>query len=318
MSGAIGGTLATGRAPSVDAAAFDTPYPESGALARARIALTYRWRHGRWPQLAEPARFTEYVQHRKLAERDRLHVAMTDKLAARAIVADTLGREWLVPLLWHGPVLPDAPPFGFPAMLKTRHGCNQYLPLMAAPDARSWRALAARTRRWTRKPYGGWLDEWSYADVPRGLLAETLLGDGTCAPIDYKVYVFGGRATHVQVHLGRGSDHRWILHDRDWRQLVAQPDCPRRPDSLDEMLAAAERLGEGHAFVRVDFYEIDGRPLFGEFCLYPGSGLDPFAAPWIDFELGRLWRAALSSPAAAGMAAPAAPDHRPVGVLAAG
>jgi hypothetical protein len=260
---------------------------------RSRIALTYVWRHGRWPRLTDPVRFTEYVQRRKLCERDPTHVAMTDKLAAKAMAETALGKDWVVPLLWQGDALPDAPPFGFPAMLKTRHGCQQCVSLTRDPGGRLWRALMERTDRWNRKSYGTWLDEWSYAEVPRGLLAETLLGDGRVPPIDYKIYVFGGRATHIQVHLGRGSEHRWILHDRDWRQLVPQPDQPLRPRSLSAMLEAAEVLAAGQAFVRVDFYEVGGSPLFGEFSLYPGSGLDPFAAPWIDFELGRLWREAL-------------------------
>ena len=57
------------------------------------------------------------------------------------------------------------------------------------------------------------------------------------------------------------------------------------------MLEAAERLAGNHDFLRVDFYEIDGRPLFGEFCLFPGSGLDPFDPMSIDERLGALWAA---------------------------
>ncbi|WP_156842342.1 ATP-grasp fold amidoligase family protein [Novosphingobium aquimarinum] len=266
------------------------------ALAvRSRIALTYLWRHGRWPRLADPVRFTEYVQRRKLCERDPAHIAMTDKLAAKAMAETALGKDWVVPLLWQGHALADAPPFAFPAMLKARHGCKQCVSLPHSPSERQWLQLMDRTDRWTRSSYGTWLDEWSYADVPRGLLAETLLGDGRIPPIDYKIYVFGGRATHIQVHLGRESEHRWILHDRDWRQLVPQPEQPLRPRSLSAMLDAAEVLAAGQAFVRVDFYEVGGCPLFGEFSVYPGSGLDPFAAPWIDVELGRLWRDALQA-----------------------
>lgn len=57
------------------------------------------------------------------------------------------------------------------------------------------------------------------------------------------------------------------------------------------MIAAAERLGQGHYFVRVDFYEVEGRALFGEFCLFPGSGLDPFDPPAIDEWLSDQWSA---------------------------
>ena len=71
-----------------------------------------------------------------------------------------------------------------------------------------------------------------------------------------------------------------------------------RPDVREEDRARREA-----DFLRVDFYEVDGRPLFGEFCLYPGSGLDPFSADWIDFELGGLWRAAYDPRSALGLAA---------------
>lgn len=133
--------------------------------------------------------------------------------------------------------------------------------------------------------------------MPRGLLAEPLLGGGLPLPIDYKIYVFGGRATHIQVHLGRGGRHRWILHDLGWRQLVPTDERPPPPSSLAAMIAAAEALACETSFLRVDFYEIEGRPYFGEICLYPGSGLDPFAADWIDLELGSIWLAALGASA---------------------
>jgi hypothetical protein len=149
--------------------------------------------------------------------------------------------------------------------------------------------LRGRTRQWTAGAYGKWLDEWAYRDVPRGLLAEPLLGDGRMLPLDYKIYVFRGRATHVQVHLDRAHDHRWVLHDRKFRPLHEASDRPAPPRSLGAMLDAAETLAAGFDFLRVDFYEIDGAPRFGEFCLYPGSGLDRFADDWIDFELGKLW-----------------------------
>ena len=55
------------------------------------------------------------------------------------------------------------------------------------------------------------------------------------------------------------------------------------------MLAAAESLAAGFDALRVDFYEIGGRMLFGEFCLFPGSGLDPFDPPELDLKLGALW-----------------------------
>jgi hypothetical protein len=95
----------------------------------------------------------------------------------------------------------------------------------------------------------------------------------------------------VQMHEGRGIDHRWSQYDRCWRQLSTQSGVAPAPASLEAMLRAAERLAEGHDFLRVDFFERDGRPLFAEFCLYPGSGLDPFDPPELDYWLGAQWSA---------------------------
>lgn len=262
-------------------------------LAWLRVMLCYTVCQHRLPDFARPRRFTEWVQWRKLHDRTPEQAVLMDKLAAKAMAARRLGPEWCIPTLWTGTCLPDARPFGCPAIVKARHGCNQYRALRSPPGAAEWRALQRRTRRWMRAPYGGWLDEWGYEGTTRGLIAEPLVGaDSGKLPIDYKIYVFGGRATHVQVHLDRAGRHRWVLHDRDYRALVPGEDAPPRPASLSTMLAAAEELAVGWDFLRVDFYEVCGQALFGESCLYPGSGLDPFAADWIDVELGALWRAA--------------------------
>ena len=280
----MGGSLSFSVAQPFGAAA-------SPGWARQRIALTYLYGHGRLPDLQDPRRFTELVQMRKLYGRNPAMTALSDKLAVKQRVGLQLGNEWCVPTLWHGGSVPALPQIETSGFAKSRHGCNQTLRIGGTGD---WERLCRLAPRWSAKPYGKWLDEWAYRDVPRGVLIEPLLGDGCSALTDYKIYVFGGRATHVQVHLERGKRHRWVLHDRDWNKLVlAQPDSPRRPSSLGAMLEAAEDLARDFSFARVDFYEVSGKPLFGEFSFYPGSGLDPFAADWIDFELGSLWRGAL-------------------------
>ena len=284
---------------STDAIGADAPdlrLHAAASLAEWRIGICYLWRHRRLLQLKNARRFTELVQLRKLQDRCPSLSKRLDKLAAKHMAQDILGREWIVPTLWSGTSLPATCPFRAPAMLKARHGCNQNAVIDRPPDRAGWWRRREAAQRWMSRPYGRWLDEWAYRDVPRGLLAEPLLGGRLPLPVDYKVYVFGGCATHIQVHLDRGARHRWVLHDRNWHVLGTAFERPPPPASLQAMLSAAEALAIDVSFLRVDFYEIDGCAKFGEFCVYPGSGLDPFAEDWIDIELGRLWLAALAAP----------------------
>lgn len=258
--------------------------------AELRVRVAYWWRHGRPARLSDPMLFTELIQHRKLYDRDPRLPRLADKVAAKEWVAGVLGRDWVIPTLWHGPALGELPDWPTPFVVKSRHGCNQR-DFVRSPE-HDWARLRRRARGWVRRRYGWWLGEWLYAGIERGLLVEPFVGRGGVLPVDYKVFVFGGRAAFVQVHLERETAHRWVVLDRDWRRRTPGPDAPARPDSLPEMLAAAERLGRDFDFVRVDFYEVDGRPTFGEMTFYPGSGLYPLDPPELDAEMGTLWRAA--------------------------
>ena len=214
---------------------------------------------------------------------------MSDKARVKSFVGARLGPDWLVPTLWSGTVLPRECPWPRPFVVKSRHGSAQTI---VVRDGECWSSIRRRAHRWLAKPYGGWLDEWGYRDIPRGILVEPFIGTGQALPIDYKVYVFGGRAAFVQVHLDRDHAHRWIVHDRDWRRFGGGPDAPPPPTALAAMLAAAETLATDFTFARVDFYQPGELPLFGEMSFYPGSGLDPFDPPELDAAMGAMWLAA--------------------------
>ena len=204
-------------------------------LARARVAVAYRWRHGRWPDLDAPARFTEWVQWRKLNDRRYDLALLTDKAHSKAIAEARLGAEMSIPTLWLGEVLPELAPWPMPFIVKANHGCRQYV---VVRDAADYRRARAESSGWLGKAYGGWLDEWHYGAARRLVLVEPYIG-GAELPLDYKVYVFGGRAALVQVHEGRGARHRWSQFDVDWRPLSTDPIAVDAPACLPKMIAAA-------------------------------------------------------------------------------
>lgn len=266
--------------------------PTAAGTSPFRINLAYLWRHGRKPRLNAPRLFTEWVQHRKLHDRDPRLPILADKVLAKEFVAAMLGSAWVTPTLWRGRKLPVAPAWDYPFVVKSRHGCGH---TVIVRDERDYARARSRSRRWIRSSYGGWLDEWLYGQISRGLLVEPAIGDARALPIDYKVFVFGGTARFVQVHLGRGGGaHRWIVFDRAWRRVSpATPDAdPNPPKSLEAMLRAAEQLGAGFCFVRADFYDVEGEARFGELTFYPGSGLERVEPAGLDLRMGALWSAA--------------------------
>jgi hypothetical protein len=257
-----------------------------------RVHLSYWWRHRRRLSLDRPRRFTELVQHRKLHDRDQRLPHLIDKVAVKRFVAEVLGPDWVTPTLWSGDALPGTPPWPYPFVVKSRHGCNQRR--FVRDHHADWPAIRRAAAGWMRTNYGRWLDEWGYRGVTRGVLVEPFVGDGSSLPVDYKLYVFHGRVAAVQVHLDREHIHRWMLFDPGWQLLSSPTDdaVPAPPATLDRMIAGAETLARGFDFVRIDFYDADTTPRFSEMTFYPGSGLDPFDPPALDDTLGRLWRQA--------------------------
>lgn len=282
--------------PWPNASARVETLPESAspgtAASRLRINLTYLFRHGKLPNLASPRLFNELVQLRKLTDRDARLPLLADKVLVKHFVADLIGDEWVIPTLWHGLDLPALPEWPAPFVVKSRHGCNQQIFIRS--NDHNWLSVVRRARAWTSKRYGFWLDEWLYSEIQPGVLVESFVGSQGELPVDYKLFVFGGRVQYVQVHIEREHRHRWIVFDRNWKRLTPgnQDLGLQRPKQLSKMIEAAETLAGGFDFVRVDMYEVDGHPLFGEMTFYPGSGLDPFNPTSLDAEMGAYWLAA--------------------------
>jgi hypothetical protein len=76
-------------------------YQWCAAIYRVRAAYL-REHHGHKPRLLRPGRFTEKMQWRKLFDLDPIYTVFCDKVATREFVAQRIGSDALVPLLWLG------------------------------------------------------------------------------------------------------------------------------------------------------------------------------------------------------------------------
>jgi len=264
--------------------------------ASLAIRIIYVRAHGRWPNLRHPQTFNEKIQYRKLHQHDQRFAQLADKSLVKEYVARKIGAEWVIPTIWVGDHLPprNERTWNIPYVIKATHGSSTNL-FVRSEAERSWPVIERTTERWLKLVYGTWAREWLYTKILPRILVEPFIATGSTLPLDYKFFVFHGRVEYIQVDTNREHDHRRMLCTREWQPVdvrfgVDRPVTqPNRPSSLSQMIAAAETLGADFDFVRVDFYEVDGRPLFGEMTFYPDSGLGTFTPNEFDVELGRLW-----------------------------
>lgn len=112
--------------------------------------------------------------------------------------------------------------------------------------------------------------------------------------VDYKFMCFNGKVRCCFTCTDRfsGNGLKVTFYDNDWNIMPFERDHPRettpiqKPYCYEEMKKAAEKLSEGLPFARIDFYEINKQPYFGEITLYPGSGHEAFQPKEWDYTLG--------------------------------
>jgi len=256
----------------------------------------FRYYH-KWPNIETPETFNEKIQHRKLYDRDPRLPRLADKVLVKDYVSKTLGQGWINPTIWSGPELPhrSSRNWPLPYVLKANHGCGwNYFVLSGADE--NWEDIENIANGWLHSKYGTLSREWLYSEIEPQLLVEPYLGNSEgVLPVDYKVFVFHGKAHYIQVDIDRATNHRLSFYDRNWVKQPFSYNYPFHPEevppprSLEKMLWAAERLCVGLSFVRVDFYEIDGNPMFGEMTFYPSAGLGVFRPDSYDKFFGSLW-----------------------------
>lgn len=253
---------------------------------RAALKHWYWLFKGRPCHLEAPRTMTDKIHWLKLYDSTPLKGRLADKFLVREWVADTVGEEYLVPLLgvWDSPDEIDFASLPTSFVLKATHGSgwNILVPNKSALDE-EW--ARGRLKEWLglrQAMKGGFELHYEYCE-PR-IVCERFLRDGTGGLRDYKFMVFDG-----VVQFAFTVDRRAGLAMRgtylpDWTrapfeytcEAVRAPDVPP-PSGLETMLRLASRLGKGFACARVDFYQVRGRVYFGEITFTDADGLSEFA-----------------------------------------
>jgi TupA-like ATPgrasp len=257
----------------------------------------YRHAHGVYPRLLRPRTLNEKILRRKVFDRRPLFTTLADKYAVRQFVADRVGSA-VLPRLYC--VTTDPETIAFDSLprkfvVKPTHASG-WVRVVHDEDTIDRQELIQTCKRWLGSSYYEFLHERGYKDVPRRIMIEEFIDDGSGeSPTDYKFFTFRGKVHLIQIDTSRFSGHRRSLYDLEWRDTGTRVTYDRiaaplpRPANLDLMLQTAAALGRDLDFVRVDLYDVGRQIYFGEMTATPGCGASRFEPELMDYKLGTLW-----------------------------
>ena len=256
---------------------------------------------GRPLDLDDPKTMNEKLQWLKLHDRKKEYTVLVDKVKVRDVIAQTIGPEYLIPLVgvWDDPdqIDFDALPDRF--VLKCNH--NSGLGMCICKDKSTLDVEKARKLLWEGYKQNYYLigREWPYKDVEHKIIGEVYMTDSPEADhfTDYKFYCFDGYADSVMVCVDRDiGAPKYYFFDRNWqlkRYNMRGKEAPAdftlpKPRNIEKMFEIAEILSKGKPFARIDLYNADGKIYFGEITFFPDSGFDPNRLPETDLYFGSL------------------------------
>lgn len=265
----------------------------------AETCRKFKRTFGREIDLEHPRTLNEKIQWLKLYDHSPFYTTLADKLAVREYWK-RFGEDGLIPLLyksedWHlitMDILPD-----FPCIVKCNTGCGSYQ-IIRDKSSVDMKELRNKCRLWMVGNYYSRSQEWQYKNVRPCILIERLLLDKNGRiPNDYKLHFINGELQFIYCSIDReGMNYRniytpdWQIMDMEWveKKDHGKPvgDPIPEPKTFPEMVRIGSEVAKGMRYVRVDFYDVDGKLYYGEITLHHGSGYDTFEPPEWDMFYG--------------------------------
>ena len=250
--------------------------------------MQYRACTGHKLNLKTPSNYNEKLQWLKLYDHKPIYTTLVDKYAVKSYVQNKVGEQFIIRTLGVWDRFDDIDFNSLPSqfVLKTTHGGGNS-GVVICTDKSSFDKKSAKVKLEKSLVKDVYLvsREWPYKGVPRRIIAEEYMEDAKTGELrDYKFFCFNGepKALFVASERQRRKEPCFDFFDTDYNHLdlrCSHPLAdvpPEKPESFNQMLELSRALSAGFPHVRVDLYEINGKPYFGELTLYHWEGLMPF------------------------------------------
>lgn len=263
------------------------------------LKLMYFALIGKKLDVDNPESFNEKLQWLKLHDKNPLYTLLVDKISVKKWVKDLIGEDYVTSTIniWDDVNDIDLESLPNQFVLKTSHDCGG---LSICRDKGSFDLDKAKSKlkKHLKQNYYWGCREWPYKDVVPRVFAEEYLDSGSeLGLIDYKFYCFNGEPEFLYVSEGLDNHEtarisfltlNWKFAEFKRTDYLNFDQLPKKPDSFNEMIQLTKKLSNGFAFVRVDFFEYNGKPRFSEMTFHPCGGFMPFDPPEWDQKMGSM------------------------------
>ena len=270
---------------------------------KTMIKMQYKMKTGRKLNLKNPVRYTEKMQWYKLYYKNSILCKCADKFDVREFV-EGKGLGIILNNCYgcyekFDEINFDSLPNSF-VLKDTLGGGGNSVIVVNDKNKISREELKKKVHEWKKitlsKKGGG--REWPYykGKKSRILIEEVIPRNDKNDLPDYKFFCFNGKAYCLYTMINYTDDHskgQLGFYDCDFkkmpycRQDFADINCElEKPKNFDKMVEYAEILSKDFPHVRVDFYNVDGRIIFGELTFYMASGYINFKPDEFDFIMG--------------------------------
>ena len=251
------------------------------------VKIHYEYFTGKKLNLDNPREFNAKLEWYKVFYRPKILTQLADKYEVRSNKKKKIGKQYLNELY---AVHNNANDIDFDSLpkefiIKANH-TNTHNVIVKDKNNIDKKKVIRQFNKWLKKnQYYKRGQEWAYKDIKPKIVIEKFLKEkDRDTLIDYKFYCFNGKAKFIDVHIDRTDDHKQGCFDLDFNLLpfgksknykTISSDIDK-PSNLSEMVLLAEKLADELPFVRVDFYSIDGKSVFGEMTFYPADARKEF------------------------------------------
>ena len=253
-------------------------------------------------EINNPTTFNEKIQWLKLNYKKPEITMAADKYEVREYIKEKIGENYLIPL-WE--IFDDYKKINFVTLpnsfaLKATHGSGWNI-ICHNKNKLNFKQLNRTLKYWQKTSYYQFGKEWAYKNIkPRFICERLILDENNKSPMDYKFFCFNGVPRFIQIDIDRFETHKRLFYDVKWNKqpfglLYDIPDFELDPpNNLSLMVNLAEKLASDFPFVRVDFYNLNGKIFFGELTFYPENGTGVFIPQNWDHKFGELLKLPIS------------------------